>query len=99
MTALNTPFAGYDKIKGLIYTEKSNKQMADGNKYSFEIDSSVDKKEIVSLIKKFFNFEVIKVNIANLRSESTKFKGISGQTKARKKAIVTLKEGQSINFN
>ena len=99
MTALTTPFAGYDKIKGLIYTEKSNKQLADGNKYTFEIDSSVDKKEIASLVKKFFNVEVIKVNIANLRSETTRFKGVSGQTKARKKAIVTLKEGQSINFN
>ena len=46
MTALTKPFAGYDKIKGLIYTEKSNKQLADGNKYSFEVDSSVDKKEV-----------------------------------------------------
>ena len=99
MTALTTPFAGYDKIKGLIYTEKSNKQLADGNKYTFEVDSSVDKKEIASLVKKFFNVEVIKVNIVNLRSEATKFKGVSGKTKARKKAIVTLKEGQSINFN
>ena len=99
MTALTTPFTGYDKIKGLIYTEKSNKQLADGNKYSFEVDASVDKKEVASLIKKFFNVEVIKVNIANLRSETTRFKGISGQTKTRKKAIVTLKAGQSINFN
>jgi len=54
---------------------------------------------ISSLIKKVFNVEVVKVNIANLRSETTKFKGVSGQTKARKKAIVTLKQGQSINFN
>lgn len=99
MTTLNSPFLGYDKIKGLIYTEKSNKQLAEGNKYSFEVDSSVDKKEMASLIKKLFGVEVIKVNMVNLRSESTRFKGVSGKTKARKKAIVTLKEGQSINFN
>jgi len=94
-----TALLNYDKIKGLIYTEKSNKQLADGNKYSFEVDYSCTKKEISSLIKKVFNVEVVKVNIANLRSETTKFKGVSGQTKARKKAIVTLKQGQSINFN
>ncbi len=94
-----TALLNYDKIKGLIYTEKSNKQLADGNKYSFEVDSSCTKKEISSLIKKIFNVEVVKVNVANLRSETTKFKGVIGKTKARKKAIVTLKQGQSINFN
>ncbi len=94
-----TALLNYDKIKGLIYTEKSNKQLADGNKYCFEVDPSCNKKEIASLIKKIFNVEVIKVNIANLRAETTRFKGVSGQTKSRKKAIVTLKKGQSINFN
>ncbi len=89
----------YDKIKGLIYTEKSNKQLADGNKYTFEVDTSCDKKEVASLIKKFFNVEVIKVNMVNVRSETKRFKGVLGQTKASKKAIVTLKEGQTINFN
>lgn len=88
----------YDKIKGLIYTEKSNKQLADGNKYTFEVDSSCDKKEVANLIKKVFGVEVLKVNIANLRSETTRFKGVVGQTKSRKKAIVTLKQGQTINF-
>lgn len=88
----------YDKIKGLIYTEKSNKQLADGNKYCFEVDKSCNKKEVASLIKKIFNVEVLKVNIANIRPETRRFRGIKGQTKARKKAIVTIKEGQSINF-
>lgn len=94
-----TALLNYDKIKGLIYTEKSNKQLAEGNKYAFEVESDCNKKEIASLVKKIFNVEVTKVNIANLRSETTKFKGVVGKSKARKKAIVTLKEGQSINFN
>jgi len=88
----------YDKIKGLVYTEKSNKQLADNNKYCFEVDVSCDKKEIASLIKKIFNVEVLKVNIANVRPDSRVFRGIKGKTKSRKKAIITLKEGQSINF-
>jgi len=94
-----TALLNYDKIKGLIYTEKSNKLLADSNKYTFEIDSSCNKKEVASLIKKIFNAEVAKVNIANIRSETKRFKGVMGKTKSRKKAIVTLKEGQTINFN
>jgi large subunit ribosomal protein L23 len=89
----------YDKIKGLVYTEKTNKQLADSNKYTFEIDPECTKKEVASLIKKSFNVEVVKVNIANIRAENRKFKGVAGRTKARKKAVVTLKEGNTIDFN
>ncbi len=88
----------YDKIKGLIYTEKSNKQLSDGNKYCFEVDSSCNKKEIASLIKKIFNVEVLKVNVSNIRSDNKRFKGVEGKTKTYKKAVVTLKEGQTINL-
>ena len=59
-----TALLNYDKIKGLIYTEKSNKQLADG-KYHFQIDASCDKNQIASLIKKVFNVEVEWVNIIN----------------------------------
>ena len=92
MSSLN-----FDKIKGLIYTEKSNKSLTE-NKYSFKIEASCDKKEIASLVKKLFNVEVEKVNIVNVKSKPKKFKGIESKTKTYKKAIVTLKEGQSINF-
>ncbi len=94
-----TAVLNYDKIKGLVYTEKTNKQLADNNKYCFEVDPSCNKKEVASLIKKIFKVEVLKVNIANIRSENTRFRGIAGKTKARKKAIVTLKEGDTIDFN
>ena len=87
----------YDKIKGLVYTEKSNKQLSD-NKYHFEVDSSCRKGEIASLVKKFFSVEVDKVNVINTKPKIKRFKGVEGKRKSYKKAIVTLKEGQSINF-
>lgn len=87
----------YDKIKGLVYTEKSNKQSAE-NKYSFEVDSSCNKKEVASLIKKIFGANVEKINIINTKSKTRRFRGVEGNKKSYKKAIVTLKEGQSINF-
>ncbi len=94
-----TSIVNYDRIKGLVYTEKTNKQLAENNKYCFDVDPTCTKKEVASLVKKSFNVEVVKVNISNVRSENRKFRGISGKTKARKKAIVTLKEGNTIDFN
>jgi large subunit ribosomal protein L23 len=92
MAALN-----YDKIKCLVYTEKSNKQMVDG-KYHFRVDCNCNKNEVASLIKKVFNVEVEKVNVINVRSKTKKFKGVQGAIGSYKKAIVTLKDGQSINL-
>ena len=87
----------YDKIKNLVYTEKSNKQLAEG-KYHFLVSSSCDKTEIASLIKKAFGVEVEKVNIVNTPVKTKRFKGVEGTIGSSKKAIVTLKKGQSINF-
>jgi len=92
-----TALVNYDKIKGLVYTEKSNQQLANG-KYHFNVDASCDKAEIASLIKKVFGVEVTKVNIINTKPKTKRFKGIEGTRGSYKKAIITLKEGQSINF-
>ena len=87
----------YDKIQGLVYTEKSNKQLAEG-KYHFKVDASCNKKEIASLIKKAFGVEVESVNVINTKPKTKRFKGVEGERSSYKKAIITLKEGQSINF-
>lgn len=92
-----TALVNYDKIKGLIYTEKSNQQLANG-KYHFQVDASCDKSEIASLIKKVFGVEVVKINIINTNAKTKVFKGVKGVRGSYKKAIITLKEGQSINF-
>lgn len=87
----------YDKIKDLIYTEKSNAQLAEG-KYHFLVSSACTRSEVASLVKKTFNVEVEKVNIINTPVKTKRFKGVEGTLHPRKKAIVTLKKGQSINF-
>ena len=93
-----TTFLNYDKIKKLIYTEKSNKLVAN-DKYTFEIDYNCTKKEIASLIKKIFNVDVKKVNIINSSGKTKRFKGIVGSKSDIKKAIITLQTGQKINFD
>lgn len=89
--------ANYDKIKGLIYTEKSNKDLANG-KYCFEIDKSCTKEDLKSLVKLVFNVDATKINISNVTGKTKRFRGILGQRSSYKKAVVTVKEGQSINF-
>jgi len=97
LTSYKMSFLSYDKIKGLVYTEKSNAQQAN-NKYFLSVDSSCSKSEIASLVKSAFGVTVKKVNIINTKSKIKRFKGVEGKTKAYKKAIVTLDDGQTINF-
>jgi len=87
----------YDKIKGLIYTEKSNKQL-EQNKYCFEVSSDCDKGEMKSLLKSIFGVDAIKINISNVSGKIKRFKGVIGKKASYKKALVTVKKGQSINF-
>ncbi len=88
----------YDKLKGLIRTEKSNFQVKEG-KYYFRVDKSCRKQEISFLIKKAFGFDAKKVNIVNVKSKSKVFRGLAGSRGSYKKAIVTLDKDQVINFD
>lgn len=87
----------YDQIKGLIYTEKSNRGLEKG-KYCLEVDKSCSKDEVKSLAKEVFGVDVKKVNIVNTPGKVKSFKGVIGSRKPYKKAIITVKEGQTINF-
>ena len=88
----------YDKIKGFIYTEKSNKEVAD-SKYTFSVDKDFSKEEISKLVEELFKVKIKKINTQNYKPESVRFRGKSGTKKAFKKAIVTLEKGQTIKLN
>ena len=92
-----TAILNYDKIKGLVYTEKSNGQLSIG-KYTFNIDKTCSKSQLKSLIKKIYNVDVIKVNIINTPEKNKRFKGVLGTKGSKKKATITLKDSQTINF-
>ena len=87
----------YDNIKKVIYTEKANKLLEE-NKYVFEVLVDCNKNDIKKSIEKVFDIEVVKVNIINSEGKTKKFKGREGKRKSCKKAIVTVKQGQSINY-
>ena len=70
-----TGIINFDKIYGLVYTEKTNKQVADDSKYCFKVAKTATKKEVASLVKKLYSVTVKKVNIINTPEKTKRFKG------------------------
>ncbi len=82
-------------IKGRVISEKAFMAQEDG-KYVFIVDKKANKPEIKKAIESIFDVEVEKVNIINLKGKQKVFRGIKGKRPDIKKAIVTLKAGQSL---
>ena len=87
----------YDIILSPIVTEKTNNQL-NNRKYSFSIDGSASKDDIKKSIETIFGVDVEKVNIINTEGKVKRYKGTVGKRSSVKKAIVTIKDGQEINF-
>jgi large subunit ribosomal protein L23 len=87
----------YDIILSPIVTEKTNTQL-NNRKYSFSIDGSASKEDIKKSIETIFGVDVEKINIINTEGKVKRFKGTIGKRSSIKKAIVTIKNGQEINF-
>ena len=87
----------FDKIKGVIYTEKSSK-LLEQNKYCFRVEKDCKKDELAKVIADFFKVEVVAVNIVTVKGKTKRFRGFIGTRPSYKKAIISVKEGQSINF-
>lgn len=86
-----------------IVTEKQTaitEKMA--NRYGFRVSPDADKFQIKKAIEEMYNVTVVSVNTMNYsgkrKSRYTKSGIINGKQAAFKKAIVTLKEGETIDF-
>lgn len=88
----------YDIIKGPIITEKSS-EIAKNNQITLSVDTKANKIEIKDAVEKLFNVEVESVNTINVRPKKKRVGRYPGKTNKVKKAIVTLKEGSSIELN
>ena len=87
----------YDIIKRPIITEQS---MADTEmkRYTFEVAKDSNKVEIRQAIEAIFNVSVVKVNTLNVKPKPKRVRYQVGQTRTWKKAMVTLKEGDTIEL-
>ena len=78
-----------------IISEKSVKEK-EHNKYLFKVYLNANKSEIKKAIEDKFKIKVEKVNTVNMPGKNRKMGKYIGKTSQWKKAIVTVKEGQSI---
>lgn len=83
-------------VKPLI-TEKTRNLAIKENKYVFRVKKESNKKEIKKAIENLYKVEVINVNIINTKSKLKRLGRNLGKTKQFKKAIVTIRKGQSID--
>ena len=87
----------YDKILSPIVTEKSTNLSAQ-NKIIFKVNVNANKKNLKKNIEKIFKVNVIKVNIINKQNRTKMTRGKKVRISGFKKAIITLKKGQSIDL-
>ena len=86
-----------DSIIRPIITEKAT-ILSEQNKTVFKVHKKANKKNIKKNIEKLFKVKVIKVNIVNLKSKIKLKQGKLSKKSGYKKAIITLKKGQSIDL-
>ena len=89
-------------LKKPIVTEKMTADSESNNRYGFIVDGDANKVEIKKAIEEMYGVTVGKVRTMNCtgkpRSRNTKSGTITGRTKSFKKAIVSVSEGDTIDF-
>ena len=87
-----------DTIVSPNVTEKST-ILSEFNKVVFKVNSGANKKSIKKSIEKIFKVNVVKINTINQKGKTKIVKGKKTFKSNYKKAIVTLKKGQSIDLS
>jgi large subunit ribosomal protein L23 len=86
-----------DSIRRPIITEKAT-ILSEQNKTVFHVHSGANKNSIKKNIEKLFKVTVLKVNIMNTKTKKKIKQGKVSTKPGYKKAIITLKKGQSIDL-
>ncbi len=85
-----------------VVTEKMTGMADKANRYGFEVNRKANKAQVKNAVESLYGVHVKAVNTmitpGKKRTRNTKSKFIVGRTSACKKAIVTLEDGESIDF-
>jgi large subunit ribosomal protein L23 len=87
----------YEVLRRPLVTEKST-ALQGLNKYAFEIADNANKLQIKQAVEKAFKVTVMSVNVITMRGKKKKMGRREVVTQPWKKAIVTLKPGDKIEF-
>ncbi len=87
----------YDVVISPIITEKST-ELSEHNQFAFRVAKDATKPEIRAAIESLFGVKVTSVNTIKTKGKVKRFRGRLGRRSDVKKAIVTLAEGQSLDY-
>lgn len=85
----------YDILRAPLLSEKAYAGFADG-KYTFWVHPDATKTQVAHAVETAFKVKVTAVNTQTVRGKTKRVGRFTGQKADRKKAIVTLAEGQKI---
>ena len=85
-----------DVLLAPVITEKAT-LASQHNQITFWVAKQASKPEIKEAVETLFKVTVTGVNTLNVKGKTKRFRGVMGTRPARKKAIVTLKEGDSVD--
>jgi len=88
----------HEIIKQPLITEKSNKLKEQSNQIAFVVDPKANKIEIRQAIEKLFKVKVLRVQTLNVLGKQKRYGRYTGWKSDWKKAVVTLREGDRIEF-
>jgi len=88
----------FDVIKKPLVTEKSSLVQQEYNQYCFKVDRHATKYDVREAVQTVFKVKVTDVRTSKVPGKYKRVGKSTGKTSAWKKAIVTLKEGDRIDF-
>lgn len=88
-----------DLVKYPVITEKTYIALFKNRQYTFDVDVRLNKTQIKKLFGNLFNVDVIAINTHIPPRKKIRVGIAKGFRPRYKRAIITLKEGQSINYN
>ncbi len=98
ITQTNLTLQPHQIILRPLVTEKGMHKANRSNAYAFEVNRLAGKEDIRRAVEELFDVKVVRVNTQNRKGKPRKTRFRSGETKAWKKAIVTLDPEHRINF-
>ena len=88
----------YEIIKQPVVTEKTTK-MSENNQFVFKVESTSSKENIKKAVEKLFKVKIKSINTIKIKGKTKIFKGTKGRRSDYKKAVVTLKSGETLDYS
>ena len=88
----------YNIIRQPVVTEKTTK-ISENNQFVFRVSIDSNKEIIKEAVEKIYKVKVKCINTIKIKGKRKTFKGTKGKRSDYKKAIVSLKEGETLDYS